>query len=279
MNNIDPDLVAAAVEWAREAGALTLDYFRSTDLAVQHKQDGSPVTEADLTAELLLRDRVQAHCPDDSIIGEEGENVVGSSGRTWVMDPIDGTLAFTAGVGTYSNLLYLQDEDGPAIGVINLPALGETVWAVRGEGCRFNGEPCVVRSKNIPPEDASHSADAGSTNFAELTGSTLCISGFHTWNADRFDRVNNSGVSLRTWGDAYGYALVATGRADAMYDPLLEWWDLAAVNLVVKEAGGVVTRADGNPNVEEPTRERAYPYSAIATGDGHHESWVSLLND
>ena len=271
MKNIDPDLVTAAVQWAREAGAVTLEYFRSTELAVQHKDDGSPVTEADLAAELLLRNRVQAHCPDDSIVGEEGENVVGSSGRTWVMDPIDGTLAFTAGVSTYSNLLYLQDEDGPAIGVINLPALGETVWAVRGGGCLVNGEPCRVRSPNIAPHDAANAAD--------LTGSTLCISGFQTWDADRFDRVNGSGVLLRTWGDAYGYALVATGRVDAMYDPLLEWWDLAAVNLVVKEAGGTVSRADGNPNVEEPTREGAYPFSAIATGDGHHQSWVSLLTD
>jgi histidinol phosphatase-like enzyme (inositol monophosphatase family) len=259
--------VDAAVGWAREAGKLTLGHFRSAELGVRHKADGSPVTLADTAAEELLRSRVTQAFPEDSIVGEEGSDVVGSSGRTWVMDPIDGTKAFAAGVGTYSNLLYLEDSAGPVLGIINLPALAETIWAVRGQGCFWNGSRARV-------------ADSRATDSPEespLSGSTLCTSGFHEWTPEKFGRVQDAGVELRTWGDAYGYALLATGRVQAMYDPLLAWWDLAAVNLVVAEAGGKVTAIDGDPEVTRPRQPEPYPFSALASTGTHHDEWVRIL--
>src|SRR5690606_38622846 len=141
---VDEKLLEQAVAWTRAAGELTLGWFNHPELGVEHKHDGSPVTAADRAAERLLREEIAAALPDDTVRGEEEGDRVGTSGRTWVIDPIDGTLAFSRGVGTYSNLLYMEDEHGPAIGVINLPALGETVWAGRGRGCFLDGARCSV---------------------------------------------------------------------------------------------------------------------------------------
>ena len=141
---VDPELLAFAVEIVREAGAYTLEIWRSEEFHVQRKGDGTPVTEADLGAERLLRDRIHAKFPDDEILGEEHGDTAGTSGRRWVIDPIDGTYSFTHGVALYSNLLYLEDEHGPAIGVINVPAIGELGAAGRGLGATFNGMPCRV---------------------------------------------------------------------------------------------------------------------------------------
>lgn len=216
----DPALVDHAVQIARAAGELTLRWFRHADLAVDHKGDGSPVTEADLAAETLMRNELASAFPDDAIIGEEHPDAAGTSGRTWVIDPLDGTKAFTKGVPLYSNLLALVDEHGPAIGVINLPALGETVWAGRGLGAFHNGTPCRV------------------SDHASLPGAYAMTSGFGYWPPDALEAVLASPVVLRTWGDAYGYSLVATGRAEAMIDPLANPWDVAPIAVIIPEAGG-----------------------------------------
>ncbi|MCB1261437.1 MAG: hypothetical protein KDB33_13780, partial [Acidimicrobiales bacterium] len=144
MTAVDRALLDLAVDLARQAGALTLEWFRSDRLGVEHKGDGTPVTVADRAAERFLRDELARHLPDDAVVGEEEADTAGSSGRTWIIDPIDGTKAFTHGVPLYCNLLAMEDEHGPAIGVINLPGLGETVYAGRGLGCFCNGDPARV---------------------------------------------------------------------------------------------------------------------------------------
>jgi fructose-1,6-bisphosphatase/inositol monophosphatase family enzyme len=176
-----------------------------------------------------------------------------------VIDPIDGTKAFAHGVGTFSNLLYVEDDHGPAIGVINLPALGETVWAGRGRGCFLDGAPCRVSDRD------------------RIEGSYLSCTGFHEWTPGMFGAVTDAGLQLRTWGDAYGYALVASGRIEAMMDPLLAWWDLAALLVILPEAGGTITARDGSaagsPNVDHPE----YQWSAIASNGRFHDRLVELL--
>ena len=214
-----PGTARTALEWVREAGELTLGHFRDPDLVVDRKGDGSPVTRADREAEALLRQRIAEAFPEDSVHGEEHEHAPGTIGRTWVIDPIDGTVAFSRGVATYSNLLQLQMASARAIGIINLPALGETVWAARGHGCFHDDHP---GARPIRPRPS------GTGDEDDLDGRVLCVSGFHGWDAELFARVPTAGVKVRTWGDGYGYALVATGRVDAMFDPVLEWWDLAA---------------------------------------------------
>lgn len=258
---VDQDLLDQAVNWARSAGELTLGWFNHPELSVEHKHDGSPVTAADKAAERLLREEISAALPDDAIRGEEEADRPGTSGRTWVIDPIDGTKAFSHGVGTFSNLLFMEDEHGPAIGVINLPALGETVWAGRGRGCFLDGARCTVSERT------------------ELTGAYLCTTGFHGWTPAMFERLNRAGVEVRTWGDAYGYALVASGRVEAMFDPALAWWDLAAMLVIIPEAGGTLTNWQGGDPAEPSMDHPEYKWSAVAANGALHDQMVSLLND
>ena len=258
---VDRTLMDRAVEWTQEAGELTLGWFNHPELDVDRKGDGSPVTQADRAAERFLREQIEAHYPDDAIHGEEEEDKEGTSGRRWVIDPIDGTQAFTHGVGTFSNLLYLQDEHGPAVGVINVPAMGECVWAGRGLGAFLDGAPCRVSDRT------------------KLQGSFLACTGFHGWSAEMFGRIQDEGIRLRTWGDAYGYALVASGRVEAMSDPVMAWWDLAAMLVIIPEAGGSITAWDGSDPAQPNGADGQYGYSAIASNAAFHDELVRLLND
>ena len=250
---VEPELVDEAVALAHLAGELTLRYFRSADLQVDLKGDGTPVTAADQGAERLLRDELAGRYPDDAILGEEEPESSGRSGRRWIIDPIDGTKAFTHGVPLYSNLLALEDEHGIAIGVINLPALGETVYAGRGLGCFSNGAPASVSSRS------------------GLEGAYLTSSGYGSWTDATLLAAKHAGIELRTWGDGYGYALVATGRAEAMLDPAAELYDLAPMPVILAEAGGTFTDVDGQPG---PGRG-----SGLATNGLIHDELLALLSD
>lgn len=223
---IDAARLNEAVEFARAAGRETLRWFQSAHLEIDTKSDGSPVTEADRAAERLLRREISMRYPADSIIGEEEPDHRGTGPNRWVLDPVDGTKAFTHGVPLFSNLIAYFDEHGPAIGVINLPALGETVYAGRGLGCFLNGTPCQVSTTR-------HMADA-----------YVCTSGLDNWPPATLAHFALA-VKLRTWGDGYGYALVATGRVDAMIDPEIAYYDVAAMLTILPEAGGRFTDLAG----------------------------------
>ena len=244
-------LLDEAVTLARDAGRLTLEWFRSPDLAVDDKQDGSPVTAADRAAERFVRERLAAAHPHDTIVGEEEADFEGSSGRRWIIDPIDGTKAFTHGVPLYATLVAFEDEHGPALGVIELPALGETIYAGRGLGCFCNGTPARVSDRD------------------SIRGSYLTTSGFDYWAEKALAAVRASGMFMRTWGDGYGYALVATGRVEAMVDPVAAAWDVAAMPVIIGEAGGKftdfagVTRLDGG--------------SGLATNGRLHDEVLELV--
>ena len=220
-------LLRDAVDLTRQAGDLTLRYFRSLELAVESKDDGTPVTEADRGAERLIREELDRRYPEDGVFGEEEEEKPSESGRRWIIDPIDGTKAFTHGVALYSNLLALEDEHGIAVGVINIPALGETVYAARGLGCFYNGVRAHVSTTD------------------SLSGGYLSTCSFSNWDEDDLLAVKRAGMMLRTWGDGYGYSLVATGRIDAMADPAAALYDLAPMPVIIAEAGGVFTDWSG----------------------------------
>jgi histidinol phosphatase-like enzyme (inositol monophosphatase family) len=225
---IVPEIVDFAVDAAQRAGRITLQWYQQRNLSVAAKSDGSPVTQADYAAERLLRSEISAAYPDDTIWGEEEGVLAGNTGRTWVIDPIDGTKAFVQGVPLYATLLALVDEQGPAVGVISLPALDECVWAGRGRGAYWNGVPCAV------------------SDHAGLEGSYVCTSGLTYWPEPVLERVRAAGARVRTWGDAYGYALVATGRAEAMVDPECFDWDVAPMAVIMAEAGGRFSDRSGN---------------------------------
>lgn len=206
---------------------MTLRWFNRADLEVEAKLDGSPVTAADRGVEAFLRDELTVRFPDDAVIGEEYGQSGGTSGRTWLIDPIDGTKSFTHGVPLFTTLLAVTDADGPAVGVVAVPALGEMVWAGRGEGCFHDGSPTRV------------------SMVADVTSSCLTMSGLDYWPDAPIEALGGSGALIRTWGDGYGYVLVATGRAEAMIDPGLNPWDVAPMNVVIPEAGGKISDFSG----------------------------------
>jgi histidinol-phosphatase len=212
---------------ARLAGDHALAYFRrqrdnATSISVEVKSDGSPVTVADREAEQLAREFLSSQFPHDCIAGEEfGETNPGAK-RRWLIDPIDGTKAFVRGVPLWGTLVALCEGDHVLGGVAYFPALGECVVAARGEGCFYNGSRCRVSSI-----DALHSATVLTTE-ARLAPAGLAL-------------LQAKAQVSRTWGDCYGYLLVATGRAEVMVDTVLNDWDSAALQPIIEEAGGVFT--------------------------------------
>jgi histidinol-phosphatase len=219
-------LLDFAVELARGAGEITLKYFRKTPETTT-KTDGSFVTIADREAEAYMRKLIGARFPDDGILGEEEGESKGRSGRRWIIDPIDGTFAFVHGVPFYGVLIGLEIDGEMSVGVINIPALDELVSAAKGVGCFLNGEPARVSQTErleyalLLSTDFSSSERYGFGKAAELLQARAKTS--------------------RTWGDCYGYVLVATGRADVMLDPVMNLWDCAALLPIIEEAGGTFT--------------------------------------
>jgi histidinol-phosphatase len=229
---IEQETLDTAVALLRAAGERTLRWFRAVDLEVERKGDGTPVTAADRDAERFLRERLADVFPGDGVLGEEEAPTVGTTGRRWILDPIDGTKAFTCGVPLYSNLLALEDQHGIAVGVINLPALGEIVWAGRGLGCFSERGPARVSAHDT------------------LEGAYVMSSSLTHWPTGAVERLGAAGAVLRTWGDGYGYALVATGRVAAMVDPIVEPYDVGPMPVILAEAGGRFSDLTGREGIE-----------------------------
>ena len=233
------EVLGFAVDLARHAGDITLDYFKK-DPETSKKADGSFVTIADREAEAFLRERILNRYPEDSVLGEEeGESkgeAKGESGRRWIVDPIDGTFAFVHGVPFYGVLIGIEIDDQPIVGVVNIPALDEIVYAAKGVGCFWNGQPARVSSTTTLEEGLLLCSDF-----------TACRSyGF----GSAAEELQRRAKSSRTWGDCYGYVLVATGRADVMLDPVMNLWDCAALLPVIEEAGGTFTDWRGSRTVD-----------------------------
>ncbi|MBI1291554.1 histidinol phosphate phosphatase [bacterium] len=210
---------------AYEAGRHTLGYFYRS-LEVIDKADGSPVTVADREAEQILRAAIEKAFPDHAILGEEFGRKEARNGSpyTWYLDPIDGTKSFIHGVPMYSNLVGLLCEDRSVLGIINLPALGEMISAADGHGCWLNG-----RRVKVSDESDLSRAVVLTTDQTDLARSGVTNGWKSLVEGARF---------TRTWGDAYGYALVATGRAEIMLDARAETYDIAALPPILREAGG-----------------------------------------
>jgi histidinol phosphatase-like enzyme (inositol monophosphatase family) len=229
-----------AVAAAREAGRLTLDYFGRGNFEVESKADASPVTVADRGAEQLLRRRIAEAYADDAVLGEEFGESPGSSGFRWILDPIDGTQSFVRGVPLYGTLVGLEREGRSHAGVIYAPALDECVYAAVGQGAWYTRGAAA-------PVPARVSATPQLAGALFLTSN---VAGFAQRNAmDLYVRLQSAARVSRTWGDCYGYLMVATGRADVMVDPQMNVWDAAALQPVLEEAGGTYTDWRGTPTI------------------------------
>jgi len=229
-----------------KAGEITLKYFQTDRFEVHRKQDGSPLTIADKEAETFLRAEIQAAFPDDAIVGEEFGTTEGTSGFCWVLDPIDGTKSFISGVPLYGTMVAVvkeneTDERRAVIGAIYLPGLNEGIYASEGGGAwHFRGKESPV------PARVSQNGDLSNAVFT-----TSEVEAFGERGAsETYQRLAQEVFFARTWGDVYGYFLVATGRIDAMIDPILNIWDAAAVQPIIVEAGGQFTDWRGRPRID-----------------------------
>ena len=229
-----------ALAAAGDAGALILKYYQQPKLAVDLKDDQSPVTAADRGAEELLRDRINREFPDDGILGEEFGEQRGANEFRWILDPVDGTKSFIHGVPLFGTLIGLEHQEQVVLGVCRFPALSEVVYAALGLGTWWRVGSAEPRKTNV-------------TSVADLSDALLCfteVEGWHKINRlETFDRLCRAARITRGWSDCYGHMLVATGRADVMVDPLLNPWDAAALLPIVQEAGGCFVDWKGRPSI------------------------------
>lgn len=223
------DRLQTALNAVFRAGRSTLSLFQ-VGTEVELKADASPVTLADRQAEALIREILGQEFPGEAILGEE-EGLTGTGSTRWIIDPIDGTKSFISGVPLYATLLSYEVEGEPILGICYFPALDEMLYAERGTGAWFNGRAAKVSKK------------------PSLTGSVVCCGGHKSANkygrSAGIDLIAEKAMATRTWSDAYGHALVATGRAEAMIDPIVSHWDVSALTLIVAEAGGKVSNFAG----------------------------------
>ena len=233
--DLEADL-ALALELVDAADAQTLPRFRAADLDVMTKADRSPVTDADTAAETAVRRLLASRRPDDAVLGEE-EGLLGGGPRVWVVDPIDGTKSYLRGVPVWATLVALLVDDEPVLGVVSAPALGTRWWAARGGGTWTRG-PADVADRRC--------AVSRVDDLAEASVSGASLSGWVSRGA--LDQV--LGLMREVWrvrglGDFWSHCLVAEGAVDVAAEPRVNLWDLAALQVLVEEAGGRFTDLTG----------------------------------
>jgi histidinol-phosphatase len=252
------DDVSLALQMADQADVLTLDRFGALDLHVETKPDLTPVTDADESAEKLLRDLLSTHRPSDAVLGEEFGGTAVFEGRQWVLDPIDGTKNFVRGVPVWSTLIALLDDGVPVVGVVSAPALGRRWWAGAGEGAytSFRGVDRRISVSGVA------SLDSASLSFSDLTTG---------WDErrTRFVELTDAVWRVRGYGDFWSYCLLAEGAVDIVTEPEVKLWDLAPLDVLVREAGGSFTNIDGLPG--------PHGGSAIATNGLLHDEVLGRL--
>jgi len=212
---------------ARLAGAIALRHFR-TGIAVDTKADGSPVTIADRAAEDAAREWITRQFPEDAILGEErGQSGPPNALRRWVIDPIDGTKSYIRGVPLWGTMIGVLQQDDVIAGTVFCPATNEIVVAAQDAGCWYQGSRCRVSS------------------VSELSAATILTTEErfrgHPERQQHWLALSRQVAVARSWGDCYGYVLVATGRAEAMVDNRLGLWDYAPLVPIIREAGGMIT--------------------------------------
>lgn len=222
-----------------------MSYFRPTGVEARLKGDGSPVTRADEEAERVIRAAIVERFPGDEILGEEfglvegrggrGGRGGGRSGRRWVVDPIDGTRSFAAGVPLFGCMVGLQVDGENVVGAVNLAAMGEVYGAAKGGGAwRFvGGEREAVRVRE------------GEGGLGGAVTVLTCLRSLMRDEGAWISKVSERSGLVRGWGDCVGHMLVASGRAQVMIDSPMKVWDVVAIEAIVREAGGVMSDWEG----------------------------------
>ncbi|WP_229071390.1 histidinol-phosphatase [Actinoplanes sp. DH11] len=257
------DDLALAHLLADTADAVSTARFRALDLHVEAKPDLTPVSDADTAVEKAIRSTLARARPRDGVLGEEfGRSAApaGPGSRYWVIDPIDGTKNFVRGVPIWATLIALMEGDTPVVGLVSAPALGRRWWAARGLGA-FAGKH-------------QHAATRiGVSSVRALADASFCYASLNGWAENgRLDAMLDILLGVwrsRAYGDFYGYMLLAEGALDAMAEPELSLWDMAALIPIITEAGGKVTDLDGRATADKS--------SVIATNGLLHETVLTAL--
>ena len=243
-----------ALSLADAADAITMRQYRSSSLAVRTKIDLSPVSEADEAVERMIRERLAAEHPGDAIVGEE-YGVSGTAARRWIVDPIDGTKNYVRGIPIFATLIALEVDGVLTVGVVSAPALARRWWASRGEGAFINGERMHVSA--IATLGEAHVGYDEVKDF-DKAGS-----------AESFLALTRGAGRSRGFGDFWAHMLVAEGAIEIAIEPAVALWDMAAVQVIVEEAGGRFTDLRG--------RSRADGGSALSTNGLVHETVLELF--
>ncbi|MGJ3242985.1 MAG: inositol monophosphatase family protein [Opitutales bacterium] len=237
-----------------------MPYWASDDLAVDRKKDNTVVTEADRGAEAAMRKRISERFPDHGVIGEEYGTDRADAEYVWVLDPIDGTISFTHRIPLFGTLIALKHQGQPILGAISQPVLGERLVG-DGSTTTLNGKPVRV------------------TETGDLANATVLTT--DTRRAARlqpdthWDRIAEASQVYRTWGDAYGYLMVGTGRADAMVDPIANEWDFIGHIPIIRGAGGIITDWAGNAPVDADGKVAE---SVVAANAALHPRIMQMLH-
>jgi histidinol-phosphatase len=250
------DFLSFTEQTAREAGALTLEYFLTDGARAEFKSDDTPVTIADRKAEELIRSRIAGAYPDHQIVGEEYGATEGTADYRWIIDPIDGTKSFVHGVPLYAVLIALEIKGVMEVGCAYFPALDEIISAATGLGAQWNGKPCRV--SEVASIDRAICAHIDTAYFGK------------NGKGEPWERLQKAVYYNAGWCDAYGYLLVATGRAEIMLDPVMAVWDCGPFPPIFKEAGGYFGDWSGNEG-------RIDGGEALATNAALRDEVVALL--
>jgi histidinol-phosphatase len=255
------DDLTLALALADDADALTMPRFGAVDLRVDTKPDLTPVTDADRSVEQALREVLTSQRPRDGVVGEEFGGSTEFVGRQWVIDPIDGTKNFVRGVPVWATLIALLDDGVPVVGVVSAPALQRRWWAAAGQGAHA----AVV---GAGPKRLKVSA------VGDLSAASLSFSSLSGWAEhgirDRFIDLTDAAWRVRAYGDFFSYCLVAEGAVDIAVEPEVSVWDLAPLDVLIREAGGAFSNLQGAPGPNGG--------SAIGTNGRLHDTVRALLN-
>ncbi|WP_445169397.1 histidinol-phosphatase [Mycolicibacterium sp. Dal123E01] len=258
-HDVQADL-SVALELADRADVITLDRFGALDLRIDTKPDLTPVTDADEAVEAELRAILSRERPDDAVLGEEYGGTAVFEGRQWVIDPIDGTKNFVRGVPVWASLIALLQDGVPVVGVVSAPALNRRWWAGHGSGAFTSIGSAAPRELTV-------------SGVADLGSASLSFSSLSGW-ADRglreqFIELTDAVWRVRAYGDFFSYCLVAEGAVDIAAEPEVKLWDLAPLDILVREAGGSFTDLSGQPG--------PHGGHAVATNGRLHDATLASL--
>ncbi len=271
------DDLALAHALADLADAISLDRYQAQDLVITTKPDNTPVTDADRAVETAIREALATHRQTDGLVGEEFGSDKGTSGRYWVIDPIDGTKNFMRGVPTWATLIALINVDASGaeevvVGIASAPALARRWSAAKGHGAFVRFNPGSVDDLSEDLEAPSTEKKISVSKIAQLSDASISYSDFVGWGdrLEPFQKMLANAWRTRGIGDFWSHMLVAEGAVDVAIEPSLALWDMAALDIIVREAGGTFTNTAGQSG--------PFGGSGVSTNGLLHNAVINGLN-